>query len=247
MCSQPKTRWPLRIALACSLVACACSREADFSGGGTLFDGQSLGGWRPLSGAWSVSDGAILGVGPRARIVCQGTYPAAYRLRFDVASHGSPEVSWAVAVPVGESIALCKGLLYFAGKPHAWADAWQTVEVSVHDGTLSFALPGLVPHSQGQAEQKKAVFADLERAHALSDKGLRVCVRQDGLAVLAPPLDTWRLGTISFEEVANRGQQCLEGRFRGIALVVPCTAIDDTDVAPNAGARFRNIVVESLE
>lgn len=45
--------------------------------------------WRVLGGAWSVGNGAMVGVGAKARSVREGSYPSSYRLRFEVASQGA--------------------------------------------------------------------------------------------------------------------------------------------------------------
>lgn len=226
--------------------AALCGGGADFTKGGTLSDGQSLRGWRPLSGSWSVAHGAMLGVGPTSRIVREGRYPPSYRLRLDVAPHGSPEVSWAVTVPVGDAFVLSKGLLHFSGKPTDWTNAWQRVEVTVRDGNVSFEFPGLVERPGERKGQGKTTFGDLARAQELWDKGFHFYQRQDGLIVLAPPAETWRPGTVSFQEELERGKTCLGGRSQGIALVAPCTGRDGRTVAETAGARFRNMVVEHL-
>jgi len=78
------------IALVTAPAGCSTSGTADLTSGGELWDGKSLSGWRRLSGSWSAVEGALLGVGPRSRLLRKTRCPDAYRLRF---------VSWR-AIPV---------------------------------------------------------------------------------------------------------------------------------------------------
>jgi len=236
------------VAIGLAVGGCSSEAERGRTAGGALFDGTTLKGWRVLSGGWSAADGAMVGVGSRARIVCEGGCPASYRLRFEVAPRGSSEVSWAVAVPVGATCVLGKGLLYFAGGPEDWGEAWQAVEVEVTRGTVTYRFPGLKERTGDGTGKSDARFGDLALAQALWKAGFRFHERPDGLAVLALPPETWSPGSVSFTEGEKRGRKSLDERRRGgIVLVVPCTTRDGRDVAEDAGVRFRNVVVEPLE
>ena len=236
------------VAIGLGVVGCSSESERERTAGGALFDGTTLKGWRVLSGEWSAADGAMVGVGSRARIVCEGEWPSSYRLRFEVAPHGSPEASWAVTVPVGATCVLSKGLVYLAGGPEDWGEAWQAVEVEVARGTVTYRFPGLKERTGDGTGRSDAPFGDLALARALWQAGFRFHERPDGLAVLALPPETWSPGSVSFTEGEKRGRTSLAGRGRGgIVLVVPCTTRDGREVAEDAGVRFRNVVVEPLE
>ena len=239
--------WTIAAAVLAAVGAgCSGSGEVDLTGGGELFDGRSLEGWHVLSGSWSVDGGAVLGVGPKARIVRAGRYPASYRLRFEVAPRQGAEASWAVAVPAAGTHVLQKGQLRFSGGPDDWRGAWQAVEVVVRAGEVRFALPGLAERPNERRATGKGEFRDRERARALWQEGFRFFDRADGLSVLAPPPETWRRDSRAFREGETRGDNCLEGRHRGIALVIPCTARDGAEAPDSCAARFRNIVVDPL-
>ena len=190
-----------------------------------------------------MADGALVGVGSRARLAWVGRLPGSYRLRFEVSPRGAGEVSWAVAVPVGDARVLRKGLFYFAGGASEWGDAWQAVEVTVEGGAVSYRASGL---SARTGAGGGARFGDRALAKALWQAGLRFCERPDGLTVLALPPETWSPGSVSFAEGAERGRRSLEGYDGGIALVVPCTTRDGREAGEGAAARFRNLVVEPL-
>lgn len=236
------------VALALAVAGCSGGGERDLASDGPLLDGQSLAGWRVLSGEWTVEEGALVGVGSRARIVCEGRCPPSYRLRFEIAPQGSPEVSWAVAAPLGAGHVLSKGLVHFAGGPEDWGDAWQQVEMLVGpEGVASYRLRGLRERRSGETRQGSASFSDAALAHARWKAGCRFYKRPDGLMVLAPPPESWDPQSMGFQQATERGGTCMEGRHRGVALVVPCTMWDGREAPEGAGARFRNVVVEPVE
>ena len=117
----------------------------------------------------------------------------------------------------------------------------------VGDGRASYSYPALAERPRKARGEGRARFTNLERARELAEKGFGVFGRRDGLVVLAPHAETLAPSRPGFRTAEQRGRQCLEGRHRGIALVVPCTGRDGRDLPPSAGARFRNVVVEALE
>ena len=238
--------WASAGVLAVLCLSCSGNDTADVTSGGQLWDGRSLTNWRQLSGSWSVAERALLGGGPRSRLVREARCPASYRLRFEVAPHDSPDVAWAVAFPVGDGCILYKGLFLFAGDRDAWREAWQAVEVEVRRDKVEVSFPGLVERPQEGGRAGTIPSADIARTRKLWKAGFRPCDTRDGLVVIAPPREAWVRDGRSYRAGLARGRRCVEGSPSAIALVVPCVAPGDTDVLPSAGAPFRAIVVEPL-
>jgi len=244
-------RMRMRVGLGCALlgaaVAAGCSSngEADLTVGGSVWDGHSLHGWRVLTGSWRVADGALLGVGPKSKVFRAARCPEVYRLRFEVAPHGSPEVDWGVAFPVGEASILYKGVFLFAGERERWAEAWQEVVATVRPDEVRVAFPGLRERPR-EARGAPPALEDPVRARQLWGLGFRFHDRADGVVVMARPEEAWRAGSQSFGEGLRLGERCIGDAGPGIALVVICTAAGDWEVAQTAGVRVRGLIVEPL-
>ena len=244
-------RLRMRVGLDCALLAaalaagCSSNGEADLTAGGPVWDGHSLRGWRVLRGSWRVSSGALLGVGPKSKVFRAARCPDEYRLRFEVAPHGSPEVDWGVAFPVGDASMLYKGVFVLAGERERWAQAWLKVVATVRPDEVRIAFPGLRERPR-EARGAPPALEDAVRARQLWGLGFRFHDRADGLVVMARPEESWRAGSRSFGEGLRLGERCIGGAGSGIALVDTCTAAGDWEVPQTEGVRVRGLVVEPL-